>query len=752
MSVFSRTLFATFVSLGALSLARPASAEPLEVGVHDTSITVNGKRTIPIPLAPGGPRRSEQHTIAIGEARRVVHVKVTAPSGTWEAIVSGGESDPIFAGVTGYRDGEEGERTGQIVTVTDRDETTKFVLVGEVREDTRICGQATTPLSVRALDPRTMTLRGASLHRIEKKERDGATRITATPSAAKPPLARLLAAAGSSSGKGPLLTDGRPDSSWNEERTGDGHGEFATLRAPVETPLHSLLVTSAAKGEAPRTFFVATDTRLFHVTMPEDTAKKPGTTYEVPFPEPVKTACLSIVLDEAYDHDLAAPVVGLAEVAARTKLDVDGASLDDVVKELGGPRADEAAAVLRRGGDPALSAVAAAWPKLDAKARALSVDVAASAGTCDGPAMELLTRALTDREREVQRRASGRIERCGKNAIGSLAAAIRGADEPTRAAAATLLASISSGAAWDPVSEQLGKGGPETRHALRAALAKATAPREKLARLLSRTDLTPDEKLDALRALGPRLAEVKPEAEAALAQVLAGPADLRTRYLALEPLAHLGDRPRLASFARTDPDWPVRARAIELSPGDAALKDALADPEPRVREAALRAHVGTSVHGLRDEWSFVRVAAAEAMGATKEAPAALARALGDPSAKVRAAVVTALGASGARGQAKAIRERLDDLKEDVEVRALAARTLGQLCVQDAADRLTRLAILALHPVDEADERIGTAALDALAMLHPPDIAKRLAPLREKGSRTLLKRAADRAISEPGTCH
>jgi HEAT repeat protein len=444
--------------------------------------------------------------------------------------------------------------------------------------------------------------------------------------------------------------------------------------------------------------------------------------------------------------------VSLAEVAARTKLDVDGASLDDVVKELGGARADEAAAVLRRAGDPALTAVAAAWPRLDAKARAFAVDVASSAGTCTGPAMELLTHALTDKEREVQRRAVGRIERCGKSAIASLADAVRSNDEPRKAASAMLLASISGSSAWDPIAEQIGKGQPETRHALRAALAKSSAPREKLVALLQRPDLTPAMKLDALRALGPRLVEVKPEAEAAVAQVLAGNPDFRTRYLALEPLAVLGDRARLESFARRDPEWPVRARAVELSAGDTALRDSLADPEPRVREAALRAHVGTAVYGLRDEWSFVRVSAAEALGATKENPKALAAALKDPSPKVRAAVVTALGTSGARSEAKAIRERLDDLKEDVEVRALAARTLGQLCVQDAADRLTKLAVLALHPVDEADERIGTAALDALSMLHPPDLANRLAPLRAKGSRTLLKRAADLAVASPGSCH
>ena len=48
---------------------------------------------------------------------------------------------------------------------------------------------------------------------------------------------------------------------------------------------------------------------------------------------------------------------------------------------------------------------------------------------------------------------------------------------------------------------------------------------------------------------------------------------------------------RLADMARRDPDWPVRARAVELSAGIAALVptiiEAVEDPAPRVREAAL---------------------------------------------------------------------------------------------------------------------------------------------------------------------
>src|SRR6185437_12867170 len=136
-------------------------------------------KTIPIPFAKLDLASTSIAPIAIGEGKHVLDVHVVGVGETrgFEAILAGNGREPIFAGVTGYSSGEMGEREGQVVLVTDRDETTKFVLVGDIREDTRICGQAMTPLSVRGLDARTMQLRGASLHRIEKKERDAATRL-----------------------------------------------------------------------------------------------------------------------------------------------------------------------------------------------------------------------------------------------------------------------------------------------------------------------------------------------------------------------------------------------------------------------------------------------------------------------------------------------------------------------------------------------------------------------------------------------
>src|SRR5262249_46721989 len=141
-------------------------------------------------------------TIAIGEGKSVVHVRLPDRERkdlAFEAVLSA-HGDPIFAGLTGYTRGDEGDRAGDAVLIYDRDDKSKFIIVAETREDTRICGQASTPLGARGLDPKSMELRGATLHRIDKKARDVAERVVAAPRAAsaKPLLGRVLNATGSS--------------------------------------------------------------------------------------------------------------------------------------------------------------------------------------------------------------------------------------------------------------------------------------------------------------------------------------------------------------------------------------------------------------------------------------------------------------------------------------------------------------------------------------------------------------------------
>jgi HEAT repeat protein len=194
---------------------------------------------------------------------------------------------------------------------------------------------------------------------------------------------------------------------------------------------------------------------------------------------------------------------------------------------------------------------------------------------------------------------------------------------------------------------------------------------------------------------------------------------------------------------------------------------AIDDPAPRVREAALRAIAGAKpappvdTIGKRlasDEWTFVRAAAAAALASfapDARVDAALAQSLGDRAATVRAQAIAALAAHGARGAAKAIRERLDDPREDLEVRVAAARALATLCDGASADSLTKLAKTGALPMAKEDEiTLALEAIRALGEMRPADLAKRLAPLASASDVSAeMKAAVARAMADPdgGRC-
>ena len=100
------------------------------------------------------------------------------------------------------------------------------------------------------------------------------------------------------------------------------------LSAPEQVAITSLSIVlrppsrEVTKGASPRHLWLATPSSLYSVQFAEDPWAHAGASYEVKFPEPVKTRCLSVVLDEAYgkgsDPDVA---VTLAEVTAHTEFD-----------------------------------------------------------------------------------------------------------------------------------------------------------------------------------------------------------------------------------------------------------------------------------------------------------------------------------------------------------------------------------------------------------------------------------------------
>jgi HEAT repeat protein len=789
-----------FLAFASPALATNSAALPASGGLETLSVTVDttartmtfatGKKRgdVAIELAPGDidPAHVEISPVALGDGKRVLHVRVAAARAdvAWEAIVAGRDDAVLWSGVTGFATGEEGERAGEAVDVPG--EAGGFIVVGEVREDLRICSQTRTLLTPRVLDPKSMTFRGATMQRLPADERDDAEPIVASArgGALDAPLARLLLATGASTAIGApsAMTDGDPATAWSEGRPGDGHGEFVTMRAPAEVPIARLAITPAPTtltphGAAPRTFFLVTGKRTIAVTLPEDAWMHPGASYDIPLVEPIRASCISLVLDRSYMRPSEPhPEVTIAELTAYSELDHPGATLREVADALagGGARADAAKGVLERAGDAGLTAASAAYGSLDAAGRALAIDTAIGAGTCEASA-PLLLAAVGDPDQEVSRKGREKLERCGKRVTAALVSAVRGTDMTARVNAARLLAAVAPSEAIDPLAEVLALGDPSTRAAVRSALAKAAAAAAPagVAALIADEKRATDARVELLRAFVSRLPEVAAPAVTAI-DALIGGAPFARRYLlvdAIAALARAGDAAstsRLATMITGDPEDQVRARAAEsatkVSGASDALKRAIDDASPRVREAALHAFTASQSAApidaiarrlASDEWTFVRAAAATALASfapDSHVDDALLGALEDRASTVRAQVIGALATRGVQRASTAIRARFGDPHEALETRIAAVRALSTLCDRRSADALTSMARHGALPLaSEDDVMLSLEAVNALGALHPPDLAARLAPLTTSGTGAEARAAAARALASTATC-
>jgi len=538
------------IAAAAPAVALPAGGglEALEVAVDVAARSVRAASCKALPCPPGTPRteipidapggpldaaRVEVSDVPLAAGRHLARVRIPidppgAPEGrAWQALLVAG-APPLFTGLTGWLRGEPGERSGTEVRVVEG-EGHSTVVVGEVREDLRVCGDDSTLLDPRGLDAATLTFRGATLQRVSSARRDAALLLTATPlrGPAHATLVPLLSASGSTSpGGGGALTDGDITTVWSETRPGHGQGEFVVMRTPFDVPIDRFALTvapprPAADGAAPETLFLATNSATFEVTVPEDAWSRPGEAYEVTLPQPVRTSCVALVLADAYTRGRAHPVVSVAELAAYGPFDHPGATLDDVASHLidGDASAEAAAAVLERAGAQGLAAAARRYSTLGPAGRALAVNIAASADSCEESA-PILTQALADADDVVRSKALAKLEQptCGRAALPALLGALR--DGATRRRAAPVVALFGRERALTPLAEWLGVGDAAERAAMRSAVAFASrdAADSDVAGVIDGSRARSTEgQLDALRALAARLPTVHAAADASVA-------------------------------------------------------------------------------------------------------------------------------------------------------------------------------------------------------------------------------------------
>jgi HEAT repeat protein len=697
--------------------------------------------------------------LVLDSEHRIGHVTIPlSAERTWEAIIgaSAGQAEPVvaFAGFTGMLQGEDGQRSGDVVWVRD-DEKGQRVLVGRAREDVQLCGRPTL-LEPRLLD-KDLSLRSVKVQQLSLDERRAApvleaVRLTGGPTPGGNALRAL--AASSALGDPGALTDGSDASTWAEARGGDGRGEFVVLRplSGVNLVGLELLVRPSgdvsALGAAPKTLWVATRNALFRVEWHEDAWKAPGTWYRVELPAPVQADCLALVLEQGYG-ERAETQVTLAEVRGIGDLQLlDPAAL---VARLSTPGEAGIAVVpaLLQSGVAGLDAVLGAFDALDATGRSRALAVLENA-PCERTAAAY-AKLLDDSDAQNRRRAEQRLRACGPLAEPALRRAFESASDDSGVLLARELAGVDPALAAELLGPRLAAAPAQQRAGYRDALTRAArdpAAEPGLRRLLAAPALGTAAELEILRALSEQLPSLEPQASSALGRAIESARSFEQRYLLLVPASRLAPTAAVAAdfidAGLRDPDPYLRGAAARVAPSTPrtapGLIAATRDAAVRVREAAvvrlgelgLAAATPALIERVgRDEWPLVRGAAARSLGSlgpSEGADAALTAAVRDGSPNVRSAALEALGQRGARSALPAIAERLQAPDEVAAVRAAAARALAELCDTSQLDALTRAAraLLADRPSPD-DVTVGGAALAALGRIAPADLERRLSP-------------------------
>ena len=740
--------------------------------------------SIAVELGDVDAATSRVDALPLPGGRSVVHAVVRSakrPDQTFEAIVVGrpGDKTPtvVFAGVA--VDPTKGGTDGVRIV---RDEGTLFV--AQIRKELTLCGQKEPALlAPRRLDPKSLELRAVAMHRLPRAVRDAAKVVEAV-EAKGPPIASVLSARGASSNDGGSLSasDGDEATAWTEGRKGDGKGEFVVFAAPSSVPLEKISIvvrpTKAVEGFAqPVSVFLSLDEFTYRVVIPVST--KPGARFDVPLPAPTKTGCVAVSLDLAESQG--DPAVGFAEVEGVPVLPGSVKSLEDLVGLLDapGPSRELAATVLTHGGAPAARAIDARLPSMGEAGKALAVDLL-EAAPC-AVASKPLARLSWDAPRKTAAEARLKLDGCGREATPAIADAFTAGPDSAREALAERYAKLDPKAALPAILALVPTASAARRHTYRGALARvagSSVGREAISAWLASTATgalpvgdTPDPVIELGRAVAPLddAASLAAPLSAALLRHAAKDRPFAARFLAAAPLASLAARGDTGALAwlralLVDPDRNLRARAAEVAAEVDGLRPelvkAVSDKEPRVRAAAVLALDRRGAAGVtgvilpllaHDGWTFVRVAAADALGnlkgAADDVDAGLAEATRDPARSVRAAAVRGLGRRGARSQWAALRSRAFDDGESIDVRVEAIEALGATCDRASADALLDLAKKANQ--GDGARQLGLAAIMALGAIHPPDLDARLDAI--DGGSLVVKDAIARARKTPATC-
>jgi len=766
-----RSLIAIAVACGACLLCARVAAGPGQKVVLADGATVvadagrlvieaGGKRARTRPVKGADPKGAivslEAHRLA-GELE-AIHARFAADGGGVVDLVAvrragKAELDVVWQGRTGLG-GEVGERLGREVRFDDlTGDGAPEIIVGQAFESVRLCGTERLPLLFREVyDPQSGKLRPVLARRpdlrgaVDLTEAGGAGPVSSILRAATPTGASrsagdrgdplLLAPPGS-------LVDGDPTTAWIPGNGAAG-GEFVTFSLVTrDYGLSRLGIRpvpagdKAARYDRPRSLLLATEDGVFRLSFTTDPKTRPGETVWFDLPEPVRTGCLSLVVEQTYEGG-AGKQLALADLVVLTEVD-SAEGLGRLARDMDDDeRGEQAAMLLRRVGPGAVDPIRGAWDELGGTGRRRAVRVLAEAGPEE--AIDLLAAAAVGDDPVSAAAGLAGIERAGNAGVRALAVYLGVEDDAEFAAAARLLGQLDRDAAFGALADATGEGGRERRRLLREQLGRAAARSTGRQELLwsaieeaSSADQT-ERALDLMRAaigsttLTERLVALAVERFAAAER-------FADRYRLLEVLAGSGDpgaRDQLrAGLADGDPK--IRAVAVVgagLQQGwdeaSAMVREGLVDEAVEVRLAALGAVAVAGVGGAaaadlialveRDPWPEVRgrVVALAPRLADADAAVLLRAAAGDASVTVRLAAMEVAGGVPGSGVDALIEERLADAEEQPEVLEVAALSAGRRCQSSAVPALFEVLRRGAEPLAHAEE-IEAAVAAARAM-------------------------------------
>jgi len=778
-----RYLIATLalVSIPAAAVAAPVKFAPAPDGAIDLrdgdALIAHVALKTP-PLRRGSPVVREETV----DGHRLVALRIpirgTAAEEVWIGDAGGRGKPPLWSGITGPRDTDA--ETGVGVELT-----AEHLLEYQTAAGVTRCDGVAPRLFPRVYDfdsgrfrPVLSPLPAAGIETLVARRGDpampagrplgGFNWIAASSTRSAGTDARSLGA--------PVeLNDADVATAWAEGLGGDGRGEFLTARATASGyairglrifPGDGSSLDALRRKNRLRRFQVAfgpAREQRFDVEIPADPAADAARwkdAYWVPLPKPIVSSCVTVVITDVTPGKDAAPpksfgTTAIGELSVFTELDTPAGAERLVADLASAPDCATRLPLVVGLGKPAVLPAAQAVLSTKGHPRECLIEALTTLEpTPESPVvLEALTAAVvgaSDKEERLVTAALARAKGVPVSALAQLLSA-ESAAVADRARAARVLGALDDPAAADALLAATGKGPPLLRAAVVAALGRAAGAR--VDTLLAAVAAGPRDggqrEADLVRAL-PGLITRSPERRAEAVSALRTAAltpergfEVRARaVMALGAMGGGGDPAVLVELRAKSDDAVLRYLATRelaaLPPAGAvdarpALREALTDVDPRVRETAALAlgkqgdkgAADTLIAGAKQEpWPFVRRAQIEALGhlCTTATGELLQRAVERDVDEVRRAALVGMVRCKDPRTRTVLLKTLTRENEGATVRELAAALIGETGDRAAAPPLAT-ALTRLVSESEADlalEGVAATALRALARLGGPE--------------------------------